>query len=164
MAIAAKANEKTWSWFDKANWAEGLWKQEPDKIQWTDPATQMPCLMVRNKSGVWCGYAAVAEGHPWFALRCTESRGDGSEYSPEDQIDIHGGLSFSNFCQEDKEHGICHIPEPGQPDRVWWFGFDCAHGGDLLPTRPYPCEVYRDMEYVKEQVTYLALQLSQIKD
>ena len=32
-----------------------------------------------------------------------------------------------------KAHGeasfICHIPGPGRPKDVWWFGFDCAHSG-----------------------------------
>ena len=32
-----------------------------------------------------------------------------------------------------EKSGICHIPDQGEPDDVWWLGFDCLHGGDLAP-------------------------------
>lgn len=80
-------------------------------------------------------------------------------------VDVHGGL---NFAEED--------------DDRWWFGFDCGHAFDLSPglrvsieearkafgfpdgladqlTRAFDNQVYRDLPYVKEQVTSLAAQL-----
>lgn len=50
-------------------------------------------------------------------------------------------------------------------DPVYWLGFDCAHGGDLMPgMRKYGHGIYlrseyRDIEYVKKEVTSLDKQL-----
>lgn len=51
---------------DKSAWGQGPWQDEPDKIQFTDEATGLPCLLVRGPVGSWCGYVGVAEGHPLF--------------------------------------------------------------------------------------------------
>ena len=36
---------------NRADWPKGKWDNEPDKIQWQDPTTKLPCLMVRNSMG-----------------------------------------------------------------------------------------------------------------
>ena len=55
---------------------------------------------------------------------------------------------------------ICHVPEPGRPANVWWFGFDCAHYRDVTPA--YACEgQYRDIDYVTREVASLARQLAE---
>lgn len=51
---------------DKSTWADGPWKNEHDKVQYTDPVTGMPCLIVRGPSGALCGYVGVNEGHPCY--------------------------------------------------------------------------------------------------
>lgn len=146
-------------------WPEGVWRNEPDKVQWVDKATGLPCLIVRSRLGNLCGYAGVYETHPLYKL----------DYSGiEDHLDAHGGITFSGPCQEHAEEGrgICHIPEPGTSDKVWWFGFDCAHCDDLAPgmaglynrmpnLAPYhSSDIYRDVSYVKAEVQQLALQLA----
>src|SRR5215469_2311962 len=151
---------------DKSDWDRGPWDSEPDKVQWQDAATGLPCLAVRNPvGGNWCGYVAVCESHPWFKKHYSD---DGVE------IRCHGGLTFSGFCQEDdKEHGICHVPGEGEPDRVWWFGFDCMHSGDLgaawdakqreLLRSPFFAQnTYRTLPYVREECAQIAQQLSRI--
>src|SRR5262245_28942541 len=107
-------------WIDKEKWARGPWDQEPDKVQWSDLETGLPCLVVRHpRLGNWCGYVGVSEDHPWFGQ---------AYYDEQVKIRCHGGLTYSNFCQpSDKEHGICHVVESGESDKVWWFGFDCCH-------------------------------------
>lgn len=141
---------------DKSAWADGPWKNEHDKVQYTDPVTGMPCLIVRGPSGALCGYVGVNEGHP-----CYEK---GYEDVP---VEVHGGLTYSAFCTEN-EHGICHIPEEGEPDKVWWLGYDCAHLGDKCPAYErfgsfgYG-EVYRNMDYVKGENAQLARQLADLK-
>jgi len=144
--------------------AGGEWENEPDKIQWVDEATGLDCLMHRNNGGAWCGYVGVAEGHPAF----------GKDY---DDVDVtaHGGLTYGDFCQNttDESFGICHVPEPGRPHRVFWLGFDCAHAGDLLPAyRSIPGmpallqhdrDEYRNREYVESEVTKLARQLKDLE-
>lgn len=42
----------------------GAWMQEPDKVQFEDPETGLPCLIVRNQMGALCGYVGVGPGHP----------------------------------------------------------------------------------------------------
>lgn len=142
----------------------GPWSAEPDKVQWVDPATGLDCLIVRNLSGALCGYVGVPPGHPWH----------GVGYEDLEDVTIHGGLTFSDSCQEDapEGQGVCHIPEPGRAADVWWLGFDCAHGGvdriplmeefrhldyPLMPGWPEP--VYRDLGYVTGQCEQLAVQV-----
>lgn len=155
---------REWTNMDKADWPDGPWMTEPDKEQWTDEATGLPCLIKRNGMGALCGYVGVSEGHPWFAKDYDDM-----------EADVHGGLTYADFCQEDMDegHSICHVVDPGEPDRVWWLGFDCAHCGDLIPgcirdTDLNPAraflegysagEVYRDRAYVKQQCAQLAAQ------
>lgn len=165
MTSIIQANEQTWTFRDKSQWGEGEWSSEPDKIQYTDPDTGYPCLVVRSPLGALCGYVGVAEGHPFFNYPGSSWDDDGH---PENVLKVHGGITFTGFCQEDdKEHGICHIPDPGQPDRVFWYGFDCGHYCDLMPTMrtyPYPYfgdtgATYKNVAYVKEQIKALAAQL-----
>lgn len=157
-----------WTTIDKSGWGVGEWTSEPDKVHWIDPDTDLDCLMVRNpRSGNWCGYVAVTEGHPFFAQPYDECRtGSGSD---DGWIDVHGGLTYSDFCAEsdDPSVGICHVPGPGRPHKVWWLGFDCAHAWDFSPgyAARYPDwprgqdEVYRDRAYVEAEVRSLARQI-----
>jgi hypothetical protein len=71
-----------------AKFGPGPWVEEPDRIEWRIDG--VPCLMVRNESGGhWCGYAAVAPGHPWH----------GTEYNDVDLLEgVHGGLTYSEKC------------------------------------------------------------------
>lgn len=152
---------------DKSEWARDEWDDEPDKRQWTDQATGMPCMIVRAPSGHLCGYVGVTEGHPYF---------EKSPFDYQMRVSVHGGLNFSAFCDphpEAKERGICHIPGPGETDRVWWLGFDCGHGwdGDVSPGIAATLRklgragsiwmdgTYRNVAYVTEQVKGLAKQL-----
>lgn len=117
---------KEWTTIDKSEWGEGPWQDEPDKVQWTDKPTGLPCLIVRNElTGSLCGYVGVEPGHPYHGK------------SEDDvELDAHGyGVNFSDECSpgETEATGICHVPEPGQSDDVWWFGFDCGHWRDLMP-------------------------------
>lgn len=154
---------------DKSAWARGEWDNEPDKVSWTDAATGLPCLIVRGPSGpsgALCGYVGVAEGHRLFGVDYSDARLLKAEEGDGRYFDVHGGLTFSDHCSpsEDESRGICHVPEPGAPDHVWWFGFDCAHGGDVCPmpgrSFDWPDQSYKDLRYVRHHVTSLAAQLA----
>src|SRR5689334_3749339 len=109
---------------DKSSWGPGEWQQEPDKRQWLDATTRYPCLIVRGHSGALCGYVGVPSEHPAYGKHY-----DQVDY---DQVSPHGGLTFSNHCAKsgDESRMVCHVPDPGESDQVWWLGFDCAHSGD----------------------------------
>jgi hypothetical protein len=215
---------------DKSTWGRGEWQDEPDKVQWKDEATGLPCLIVRNWSGALCGYVGVTEGHPFYEKdygatlphECDESCNAEHDYhryeaSPGGALGAHGGITFAGGChkhdqesyarflaqrEKDKDEAkqyprgdaarrlkdwgnvqtfeeyqarceasyICHLPAPGESDRVWWFGFDCHHSGDYAPGSDseygryrYGSETeYRDIPYVKEQCASLAQQLARI--
>lgn len=155
-----------WRFIDKSTWGKGPWQKEPDKVQWKDKETGLPCLAVRHPEfGHWCGYAGVTDENTFFGV-------DDSACN----LDAHGGVNFSSFCDEqDKKKGVCHIPEPGEPDRVWWFGFDCNHGYDFAPGATSYFQsvgissslgfrgVYRSLDYVRQQCQRLAAQLKDFK-
>lgn len=68
------------------------------------------------------------------------------------------------------QRGICHVPEPGEPDHVFWFGFDTGHAFDFAPGMraalrhtglpDIPGETYRDLNYVRAECRLLAAQLA----
>ena len=144
---------KEWTYTDKSEWPDGVWKTEPDKVQWLDAATGLPCLIVRSPTGALCGYVGVGPDHPCFE----------KEYAIPD-VDVHWGLTFAGHCAPgEPEHGICHIWE-GDVKR-WWFGFDCAHSRDYCPAygsfSPIMDGYYRDIAFVKRETIKLAKQLAE---
>lgn len=163
--MGAEKTEK----IDKSTWGPGPWQDEPDRIEWRSEHG-FPCLMVRQANhGAWCGYVAVPPGHDWHGrdMADLDEDEDGNQYG--DGLDVHGGVTYSDKCAGD----ICHVPQPGEPDDVWWIGFDCVHSGDLTPATPkgfaaptirYPWQrigggrEYRDAEYVRAQCERLAEQ------
>jgi hypothetical protein len=114
---------------DRTDWGPGPWDGEPDRVEWRTRG--FVALAKRGPHGAWCGYLGVPEGHPWHGLAMHASalrRADDA---------AHGGLSFAAACEphdgEVEPDMICHVPRPGEPDTVWWLGFDCHHCNDLGP-------------------------------
>lgn len=127
-------NEQSWinDKIDRSEWGPGPWVGEPDKVQWKDDATGLDCLANRHpRSGNWCGYVGVPPGHALHGKRYDDVHFDGEDGYP----DVHGGLTFADECEKADApcRGICHIPQPGEPEHLWWFGFDCHHSGDVAP-------------------------------
>jgi hypothetical protein len=216
---------------DKAGWQAGPWNDEPDKIQWQDELTGLPCLIVRGSVGALCGYVGVNPGHPWHGLsygicplgaQCPQRNEDNHwcDHTPESVLNVHGGVTFSAGCaglsrphwerwcermlarrDEARQYPrgdaaralaewatgledydawvarargryVCHLAAPGEPDEVWWFGFDCAHAGDVCPAMSsYGVrsmmgdhgETYKGVAYVTAQCQALAKQLDERK-
>lgn len=129
---------------------KGPWLSEPDRVEFR--SNRFDCLIVRNpKLFSLCGYVGLDEFHPFYGKMYSEI---------DDNIDVHGGLTFASKC-----YGvICHSSEP--KDDKWWFGFDCAHFGDLTPSLLYlakrkkqPQEDYKNISYVIDETISLAKQL-----
>lgn len=212
---------KEYRTMDKSAWGRGEWQQEPDKMQFADEATGLPCLIVRTSLGHLCGYVGVTDAHPWHGKgyddaigACNENCDEGyhSGHRIDSCISVHGGLTFADKCRTHDEAayatflqrmesrraeaikypkgdaarllkewggladfaawkerceatGICHLPAPGESDRVWWFGFDCAHCDDCSPGMDSEYGFRRDgsyktVNYVKRQCAELAGQLA----
>lgn len=102
-------------------------------------------LCLRHGSlGHWCGYVGVPSGHP------LHGKGYDDIHSTA-EIDVHGGLTYAGDHAPTKES-----------DGTWWFGFDCAHSGDLVPGMRSGFSVgdtYKDVEFVKAECERLAEQL-----
>lgn len=119
----------------------GPWDNEPDRLEFESHG--LPCVIQRTKTvGTLCGYVGIPVGNLF-----------GDDYDNV-KVDVHGGLTYSGYG-------------PGEGRSTWWFGFDCAHYGDLMPKFDITDEygTYRDIEYVKAECIKLAAQLSvQTKD
>jgi hypothetical protein len=136
-------------------WGRGPWLDEPDRIEWY--AQGLPCLMTRSLTGHLCGYVAVPPGHPLHGVDHDDPRLQ--------CFVVHGGVNYAQACSR----LVCHVPRPGEPDDVWWFGFDCMHGGDYVPAAmrvlaPFMDErvgglTYRDVPFVRAHINLLAAQL-----
>lgn len=143
---------------DRSTWGAGPWDGEPDRVDFHTAG--YPCLLHRGPAGAWCGYVAVPPGHPLHGIDYDGVHG----LMPE--LDVHGGLTYAAACRG----GICHVPAPGEPDDVWWLGFDCGHAGDVAPRFSSPVggmffardggDVYRDEAYAAQETQRLALQIA----
>ncbi|GBQ39043.1 hypothetical protein [Komagataeibacter europaeus] len=147
---------------DKQPFGPGPWDNEPDKTQWQDKATGLPCLIKRNPElGILCGYVGIPPQHPLYGLTYDDMPDAVHEAA-------HGGLTFTGGCSHgDEATSICHIPDDGEPDTVWWLGFDCGHWGDLKPVfaqmkRHSPRGDYRDRAYVEGVCARMAQVLQQM--
>ena len=101
--------------------------------------------------GFLCGYVCVPEGHPWHEKDYSTALcgHDGCyNHTLGRCIEVHGGVTYAG----DLGGG------------GWWLGFDCGHGGDLVPgLRRFHGEVYRDEKYVTEQCEKMARQLADVE-
>lgn len=131
------------------------WESEPDDAEWVDADTGYKCRIVRrHRTGVLCGYVGVPKGHVLYGEDYRTA------YNADNNFDVHGGLTYSGTM--------------GEGDDYYYFGFDTAHGGDLLPglvvqmlkwaytvgvVDYHKSDTYRTWGYVMDNVQALALQL-----
>lgn len=94
----------------------GPWSKEPNRVEFKHGGFH--CILHRGGLAAWCGYVGVGPDHP----------AHGKQYDDVD-VEVHGGLTYAEKCQGH----VCHVPAPGEPDDLWWLGFDCSHFMDLAP-------------------------------
>lgn len=172
----------------KRDWGPGPWHDEDDRYEGEAHGLRWLIRRVEH-SGALCGYVGVLPGnklhgkkynaevaiddlpHDWRESVIGQDIGiipallmQGEKRGGTIRLDCalrcHGGLTFGD--EGDDEY---------RPKGWWWFGFDCAHSGDLLPAseaywrKHNPKLVdrhatYRDVAYVRAQCERLAEQLA----
>jgi len=150
--------------YDKSLWGKGEWDNEPDRIDFIHAG--FSCMMLRNMMGAWCGYVGVPSDHPAYGVNY-------SDYdTPIPNLNVHGGLTYASPCSGT----ICHTPQEGMPDDVWWLGFDTGHHMDVSPLdigrmlrdtfdpgfTNGEYGTYKNVEYVTNEVKSLADQLKEM--
>ena len=80
----------------------GSWDNEPDKIQWEDEETKLPCLIVRGPLGALCGYVGVDESHPLFEKDYSDLYDWEKEKGT--YIEAHGRTWQSNLLRQQLNH------------------------------------------------------------
>ncbi len=107
---------------------KGPWLDEPNFLEFE--YLGLPCILHRGGCATWCGYVGVPKGHPAY----------GRDYD-DVGAEVHGGLTYADSGEHLTEaHEVRTAFENGlngtekKIPRLWWLGFDCAHGGDLLLT------------------------------
>jgi hypothetical protein len=155
---------RAWTTVRKVEWPMGPWHAEPDRVQWTDEGTGLPCLITRNPDwGNLCGYVAVRPGHPWHG-------------ADRDQVPMMVPGEITWAAEVPPELKPADIPPCDLAD-PWWLGFDAGHawetcpgdsvmlrspaypGGDPWPTFADGAE-YRDFDYMVLACKVLAAQLA----
>jgi len=144
---------------DKSRWGKGPWIEESDYYYWIDELTGYYCCVRRGPVGSLCGYVGISKTHPYYNM----NHEDSEIYN----LDCHGGITFTGSAKLDDRRNF-YIPlHENQPIEVLMIGFDCSHSGDYSPSFGASLrdlgDPYRDFEYVKKEVTSLALQLSQVE-
>lgn len=128
---------------DKSTWGPGPWQDEPDKIQYVDEATGLPCLIVRNgkEIGALCGYVGVLPGHPLHGKRDIKHTME----SMKQHIEYFGKLAKQEPTRELMEDPDVNealsavlVPEPTYDERLHELD---VHGGVTFTGKCQPnCE------------------------
>lgn len=160
---------------------ERPWEHEPDSEEFEHAG--LLCAIRRGPAGTLNGYVAIPPSHPLHGkgYDCMVKPLPGAlEDRPPTSygaIDLFCAAALSDDISESCRlslaiavHGRLTFARgptnwlPALPD-AWWFGFDTAHAGDVCPkySSRYGAhiegDVYRTIEYVREQVRGLAEQL-----
>ena len=134
--------------------------KRPSRVESDFTHQDLRCVVLGLNHGHRCGYVGVPKDHPLYGADMTNSRAT--------ELRVHGGVTYA---ASSKDH-----PVPGHGG-LWWFGFDCMHGGDRndpalmrreianfeakmaqeLGTKPHG--VIRTKRYVETECKNLAQQL-----
>lgn len=173
----------------REQWGEGPWQHEPDKLDWRDERTSLQCAIRRTKAGNLCGYVGVPPGHVFFGWDYHDDVRLRDEFLKQRKVggDVSSVDIFLYALQGGPDNGTIPLgmalrvhwgvnyagefPTDDPPCEAWWFGFDCAHAGDLVPGmmeffsqfKLLREVTYRDLAYVKGQCELLAFQLRQLE-
>jgi hypothetical protein len=99
------------------------------------------CMSRLSPTGIPCGYVGLDREHPDFE----------KHYDNIDNVDVHGGLSYAGYWQDEN-------------DGLWYVGFDCGHYDDMDfdPALGYTVRprLNKSFGYVQEETEKLAEQMA----
>ena len=118
------------------------WLDEPNEMEFEHCGLKCKILRVLT-IGHLCGYVGIPENHRFYK----KSYDDLNEIN---ELEVHGGLNFAGKINA--------------KDGLWFFGFDAAHCGDLIPFMPpgpfrssiYESQEYRDISFMEKECEKLA--------
>lgn len=116
------------------------------------------CSIWINALGALCGYIGIPSFHPWYEMEIDDI-----------PINVHFGLTFGQHELEMRDSSGEYHPHRTEMD-IYWIGFDCAHFSDAVPAfvllhdNNYPIEIeqYKDVEYVKKEITNMVTQAAAV--
>ena len=123
------------TWVARDDWADGPWNEEPDLVEWIDPTTGYPCLIIREDSlGQLNGYVALPLRHPLYGVGYDDlDEGVDEEHA----LSVHGGVTYAG-SRLDHVNAVMY-PDLALPEVAidYWVGFrrgslqrpDAGHGG-----------------------------------
>jgi hypothetical protein len=162
---------------------EGIWTDEPDEAEWIHEESGLPCLIIRHQAyGTFSGYFGVPPENPLY-----KSDGDFLE----EEITFTGLSLPEGIVRDARKTDPLTLPIQIEAAflNYWFFGFDCAHAGDVIPmfrgrelagilrrrqTQPLLIasrvgrgtwrgpDVYRDFAFVRKEVEHLAQQAHEL--
>jgi len=107
------------------------------------------CRVLDSPVSTYNGYVALTKDHP-----------DHGKNYDEINVNVHGGLTFSEHGSEDERDGEILFPDKS----LYWVGFDTAHSGDWMSYAPQRGGRKWSLEDVSKETEYLAKQLSDIEN
>ncbi len=137
------------------------WKNEPNIV--SKMFKEYHLLILRHfNSKHLCGYVGVPKNHVLHGKSDNWEADKGSVEQFISNLNVHGGVTYTGTLElrksiekELSEQDIIAM------QNFWYIGFDCAHLGDY--TLWHTEGTYRNIEYVKEQITDLLVQIELFK-
>lgn len=144
----------------KSEWGDGPWQTEQDELAWRDFMSGYDCLIRRHLfHGQLNGYVRLPVKNKLYRA------GYDAVHRRLPELNIHGGITFAGQLAGRRGH---------------WVGFDTAHYMDLAPglvalndkinlelnlprSSVWKGGVYRNMAYVWQETTSLAMQLTRME-
>lgn len=123
------------------------WLNEPDHREFMYKGYN--CVINRTESlGHLCGYVDIPENSRFYGVKFLELP----------DINVHGGITFSDFVNtKGKGH-------------VWRIGFDCAHAWDICPYDSTNAiefmgmyKQYRNIHFVKTEILAMVDQIIELE-
>lgn len=138
------------------------WDIEGDEKLFLSRRGGLQCVILRHyELRHLCGYVGVKRTHPYAGLDLNADEVGG--------LAVHGGVTWSKTKLPDAL--ALHLNDQFERSVGWWFGFACAHAGDMTPGLDSKIRdrlprflrgAYRTMDYVQNECERLAFQLDRV--